>query len=404
MANLAAYIDFSAVLSKSGSTSTLILTDPNNYPGGVDVDLLGYFVITQPDTITITGNYITPDIYWTGSALSIANKELRLTAVGGFEQGTYTITYHIVATGYDETTLTKTFDLTYTNPTITLVPDFDVFVPTLLVSDSATADYVQTGMILETLTKSWAANIITVEGTPQSITSSLDVFNLAYLGSYYDSEYDVFLTVTLIYLMDPPNDWVSINDTYTVQDIFYAFIPPTLLQLLGLLTAYKAALDAKNCICGPGCVCNCSTLISTYSLAVSIYSHIVERGRMGDTDGLSAYVLQLQKLLSNCVTPEYTNTNDAIPPYDWGSTGGTTFIFYKQMIVGSGVNNAPANGATTYTDSNLIGKSVIVYLDSLLMGFGLNDRVSITYNSTTGTITWNTSLYSPQLISIYTFS
>lgn len=404
MANLSAYIDFNAVLSKSGSSSTLILTDPNNYPGGVDVGLLGYFVITQPDTITITGNYLDPDISWDGSQLTTAYKELRLTSVGGFEQGTYTITYYIVAPGYDETTLTKTFDLTYTNPTIVIVPDFDVFVPTLSVSDSATDDYVQTGMTLQVLSKAWAANIITVEGTPQSISSSLDVFNLAYLGSYYDSEYDVFLTVSLVYTLDSPNDWVNINDTYSVQDVFYAFIPPTLSQLLGLLTNYKAELDAKNCVCGPGCACNCSTLISTYSLAVSIYSHIVERGRIGNTDGLAAYVLQLQKLLSNCVTPSYTNTNDAIPPYDWGSTGGTTFTFYKQMIVGSGVNNAPANGATTYTDSGLIGKSVIVYLDSLLMGQGLNDRISITYNSATGAITWNSPLSSPQLISIYTFS
>lgn len=402
MANLSAYIDFNAVLTKTTSSSTLVLSDPDNYPTGVDVDLLGYFVITQPDTITITGNYISPDIYWNGSALTTASKELRLTSIGGFEQGTYTITYHIVAPGYDETVLTKTFNLTYTNPTLTVTPDFNVFIPALSVTDNTV--YTQTGMSLVYQQRAWSANIITVEGTPQSISGTLQTFDLSYLGSYYDSEYNVSLLVNIIYLLDSPNDWVQINDTYLFQHIYYAFIPPTIIELLGLLTSYKAALDAKNCICGPGCGCNCKELISTYSLAVSIYTHILERGKKGETDGLGGYVLQLQKLLNSCVTPTYTNTNEAIPPYDWGSTSGTTFTFFKQMIVGSGVNNAPPVGATTYTDSNLINKSVIVYLDSLLMGNGLNDRLSITYNAATGTITWNTPLYSPQLISIYTYS
>jgi hypothetical protein len=403
MANLSAYIDFNITLTKSDTTSALVLTDPDNYPAGVDVDLLGYFVITQPDTITLTGNYITPDIYWNGSALTSATKELRLLSTGGFEQGTYTITYHIVAPGYDETILTKTFNLVYTTPDLVVTQNFDVFTPSLSVTDDTV--YTKTGMTLETTTRAWTANIITVEGTPRAISSSTQTFDLSYLGSYYDSEYDIFLTVNLVYQLNAPNDWVTINDTITFQHVYYAFIPPTLIELLELLTAYKTTVDAANCICGTGCVDNCTLLKNTYSLAVSIYTHIVERGRNNEIIGLSAYVLQLQKLLSNCVTPAYTNTNEVMPAYFWGNPPtGTVFAFYKQMIVGSGVNNAPANGATTYTDTNLIGKNVIVYLDSLLMGNGLSDRVSITYNSTTGTITWNTTLNSPQLISIYTFS
>jgi hypothetical protein len=171
-----------------------------------------------------------------------------------------------------------------------------------------------------------------------------------------------------------------------------------------MLTAYKATVDAAHCICGPGCADNCTPLKNTYSLAVSIYTHIVERGRQGITTGLDLYVIQLQKLLSNCVTPTYTNTNEVIPAYDWGSSSTVgVFAFFKQMIVGSGVNNAPAPGATTYTDALLVNKSVQVFLDSQLMGFGLVDRISITYNLGTGTITWNTALVDLQLISIYTF-
>src|SRR5437870_2605831 len=105
MANLNSYINFSAILNKELTLSSLILSDPDDYPAGVDVNLKGYFVITQPDGIVITGNYLTPDIEWDGSQLTVATKELRLRSTGGFQQGTYTIVYNIVAPGYDETTL-----------------------------------------------------------------------------------------------------------------------------------------------------------------------------------------------------------------------------------------------------------------------------------------------------------
>lgn len=401
MANLSAYIDFSAILSKDPNSSSLILSDPDNYPAGVDVNLKGYFVLTQPDGITITGNYLTPDIEWDGSQLTVATKELRLRSTGGFQQGEYTFTYNIVAPGYDETSLTKTFTLSYTSPTLTVSSDFDVFTPVLSVTDDTT--YTQAGMTLSSTVRSWEATIISVEGTNQDIAGSLSTFDLAYLGSYYDSRYDVSLTSTLTYTLESPDDWVQIIDQQEFEETYYAFIPPSIIDLLELLTIYKATVDAANCICGAGCVDNCTTLKNTYALAISIYTHIVERGRAGETAGLDAYVIQLQKLLSNCVTPTYTNTNEAIPAYDWGSSTSGSFTFFKQMIVGSGVNNAPAVGATTYTDALLVSKSVMVFLDSLLMGNNLSDRISITYNSSTGTITWNTALQDLQLISLYTF-
>ena len=401
MANLSAYIDFNIVLQKDSTSSSLVLSDPDDYPMGVDVNLIGYFVITQPDTITITGSYDDPDIYWDGSSLTEATKELRLRSTGGFQQGTYTITYYVSATGYDETSLTKTFDLVYTSPTIEVTDNFDVFTPTLSVTDST--DYDQDDMTLDSTTRSWEATIISVEGTNQDISASTQSFDLSYLGSYYDSEYDVTLAVTLVYTLDSPDDWVEINDTVYFDETYYAFIPPTIIELLALLTAYKTTVDDANCICGTGCVDNCTPLKSTYSLAVAIYTHIVERGRENVTTGLDDYVLQLQKLLSNCVTPAYTNTNEAIDAYDWGSSTSGNFAFFKQMIVGSGLNDAPADGATTYTDTNLISKSIVVYLDGLLMGINLSDRLSITFSNVTGTITWNSPIYSPQMISIYTY-
>ena len=401
MANLSAYINFSAILSKDLNSSSLILSDPDDYPVGVDVNLKGYFVITQPDGITITGNYLTPDIEWSGSQLTVATKELRLRSTGGFQQGTYTIVYNIVAPGYDETTLEKTFDLSYTSPTLVVTDNFDVFTPSLTVTDDT--DYIQANMTLDSVVRSWEATIISVEGTNQDIAGALQTFDLSYLGSYYDSRYDVSLTSTITYTLNSPDDWVQVVDQEEYEHTYYAFIPPSIIDLLELLTTYKATVDAANCICGTGCVDNCTTLKNTYALAVSIYTHIVERGRAGQVAGLDDYVLQLQKLLSNCVTPTYTNTDDAISAYDWGSSTSGSFTFFKQMIVGSGVNNAPAVGDTVYTDALLVSKQVQVFLDSLLMGNNLSDRLTITFNSGTGAITWNTPLQDSQLISIYTF-
>lgn len=402
MADLSAYIDFNVTLNRSDSASSMVLSDPDNYPPGVDVNLIGYFVITQPDTITITGNYTTPDIEWTGTELSTATKELRLRATGGLQQGVYTITYYVSATGYDETVLTKTFDLSYTTPTPLVTDDFDVFTPNLSVTDDTV--YTQTGMTLDSVTRAWQATIISVEGTNQDINSTTQTFDLSYLGSYYDSRYDVSLEATATYTLDAPDDWVTIVDVISFEDTYYAFIPPTLAELLELLTTYKATVDAGNCICGAGCVTNCDTLIETYSLAISIYSHIAGRGFNGQTDGLGDYVIQLQKLLSNCVTPTYTNTNEVIPAYDWGATVNPSPFPYKtQMIVNSGVNNAPADGATTYTDANLVNRNVIVNVDGLELGVGLSDRISYTFNSGTGTVTWNTPLVADQLIVIYAY-
>lgn len=86
-----------------------------------------------------------------------------------------------------------------------------------------------------------------------------------------------------------------------------------------------------------------------------------------------------------------------------GPVAFTSFTFYKQMVVGSGTGGAPPDGATTYTDATLIGKSIAVFLDGLELGTGLSDRMSYTFNSSTGVITWNSPLAHDQLIRLYTY-
>lgn len=397
-------IDFNITLQRSDlGTSAIVAVDPNDYPPGTDVTLKGYFLITQPDGITVTtGSFLSPSIYWNGSALTQGNFELRLRSNGSFQQGEYTFEYHAIATGYDEAVLTKTVTLSYTSPTLVFDPNLDFFTPVLNVADDT--DYAQGGMALISVSRAWEATIISVEGTNQDINSTASTFDLSYLGNYYDAEYNVTLTSTVTYTLNSPDDFLTIIDVLQLEATYDSQIPPTLIELLALITALKTQLDDGGCICGSGCSTTCTPLKNSYTLAVSLYTHIVERGREGVTADLGPYVIQLVKLLNNCVTPDYEHTNEAIPPYDWGGgSGGGSFAFFKQMIVGSGTGGAPVVGATTYTDALLIGKQVQVFISGILMPIGLNFVQSITYDSSTGTITWLQGLNNFDIISIYTY-
>lgn len=395
-------IDFTIALQRSDlGTSAIIATDPDLYPPGTDVTLKGYFIITQPDGIVLTtGSLISPSIFWTGSALSQGNFELRLRSDSSLEQGVYTFEYHAIALGFNETVLTKTCTISYASPTIVFDPDLDIFTPALTVADATV--YTQTGMSIVSTVRNWQGTIITVSGIVQNINSSASTFDLAYLGSYYDAQFDISLSSTTIYNLNSPSAFVTISDVKLLSATYDSQIPPTLIELLALITNLKAQLDAGGCICGTGCCSTCSALKNTYTLAVSLYTHIVERGRAGITTDLGPYVLQLVKLLNNCVTPTYVHTNNVIPPYDWG-VSSNSFAYFKQMIVGSGVGGAPAAGAQTYTDPLLVGKSVQVFLSGVLMPIGLSTVQSITYNMGTGTITWFQGLNLDDQIVLYTF-
>jgi hypothetical protein len=62
-----------------------------------------------------------------------------------------------------------------------------------------------------------------------------------------------------------------------------------------------------------------------------------------------------------------------------------------------------SNGATTYTSASLIGKGVAVVVDGFLLPIGLAGAFSITFNTLTGTVTWNTALTTGQQVQIYTY-
>lgn len=316
MANLAAYIDFSVVLSKAVSPSVIIVSDPNNYPVGVGPTAYGYFDITQPDGVTVTfGTFLSPSIYWDSGAFIQPQFLLRLNTVLSFQNGGYLITYHLRAPGYDDTTLTKTFVLNYERPVAVIAHSFDIFTPDLSATDATV--YPQTGMTVGDIDRVWSADIVTVSGTTQTIGGTGVTFDLAYLGSYYDAQYNIDLTTKPQYTLDAPSDWVQLIDEITRSTTLYAQIPQTISQLDTALQALKDQADAQACNCNTG-----QDLRDRYIYATSLYSDFRRRGCDNEIAGLTKTYFQLIKLFNNNVNPTYANTNEVIPAYDFECAGG----------------------------------------------------------------------------------
>lgn len=413
MPSLDAYINFSVILNKSTTPPQVKIIDTGSYPVLVAPTIIGYFSVQEPDGMLVTvGSFSSPSIYWSSGALTQPITELRLNTAGAFQNGTYVISYYIRATGYSDTTLTKEFNLNYTQPILTLVKGFDLFTPQLAVTDGTT--YTQANMSNISTARTWAANIITVSGVERAISGSGVEFDLNYMGSYYDSRYDITLTANPQYVLSSPNDWVTLTDNLITTQTYYAEIPPTLAQLLTLLTTYKYNID--NCICGKNCGCNeCQVAKANYVLAVSIYAHLVDRGQAGQLSGLSLYVLQLQKLLNNCVTPTYVNTNGVIPAYDFGGGSGGSVAWAD--ITGKpatikiewtvGAVGFPGAGATTMTDARFANVNVqrIEVFRNALLQFNADQGDGDTYvtkaSDATNTIGFSAALNTGEKLQIF---
>jgi hypothetical protein len=356
MADLSQYISIATVLDKSGGSPVWRIIDNSNYPSGVAQTIAGILTITQPDGITISNsNFGSPNIYWSGSALVPANLELRLDNANSFQRGGsgYIVVYTVQATGYTNTVLTKTFTLQYTPPPLVVTNNFDIFTPDLSVQDST--NYTQSTLTYISTVRAWTAAIISVNGVTQNITGSGQALDCNYLGNYYDSIYNIGLTVypqwTII-----GSSFVTIIDNLATAITFYAQIPPTLAALLASLTTLKSQVDAAICDC-----ITYQSLLASYNLASNIYSQLIYRGQSGSLAGLATYVYQLEKIFNNNVNPSYVNTNTQIPAYDWGGGGsgsvawtnvtGKPSTIVVEWTVGAG--GFPGNGATTYTDSRL---------------------------------------------------
>ncbi len=347
MADLSAYIDFSVVLDKASQTIKFI--DPNAYPAGIAVGLTGIFSITEPDGITLTGNFGSPDVFFSGGGLTQPTKVLRLDNNNSFQNGGYTIVYTVRHAGYTDTVLTKTFTLFYTVPTIVITNSFNIFTPVLSVSDATT--YTQTGMTISSIVESWSVSIISVSGITQTITGTGSVMDLAYLGSYYDSQYNVTLTTSPSYVLSAPAGWVTLIDFLQKSVTLFAQIPPDITTLDLDMLALKNELDAA--------VSNCNTydiLLARYILASSLYSDFRRLGCDGQVTTLITYLFQLLKIFNNNVNPVYVNTNAVIPPYDFqcGGGGSTAWAAITGKPSTITIEFVASGSQSTYVDARLL--------------------------------------------------
>lgn len=354
MADLSAYIDFSVQLDKSVPTSVIRLTDIGIYPSGIATYITGVFSVTQPDGLTVTGTFLTPDVSWNGSALSTPTKELRLSTTDTLQNGIYSITYTVNCTGFDTTVLTKTFTLDYTAPTIIITLLKDVFTPSLEAVDGTI--YAQSGFTTTATLRAWSADIKYVSTTIQTVTGTLLLFDMAYNGDYYDAFYAITLDVTATYTMTGSYTWVTVKDLIEAATQMDAYTPPTLAELQVSLNELKTEIE-NGTYCG-GCGCGCDNPdYAPWEKATALYQNIVSNGQKGDTTGLDTQVDQLIKIFNCSGIISRDHTNDVIPPYDWGTT--QTFSLHPpiQFTVGSGGQYAPANAATSYINPTLAGNN-----------------------------------------------
>lgn len=327
-------------------TPTLVLTDTTTAP---PVDLVGIYAITQPDGYTRTGNIAAPDTVAGGSF----SYTLRLDSSGGVQCGTYTIVYTTNAPGYLSTDFTRTFVLQYVAPTVVLTEDFDVFTPLLRYSDGTV--YAQSGFSNGAVTRAWTA-VSTPTGT---ITGSTNPFSLVFGGQYYDANYVVSLTSSVLYT-HTTYAWLTIQETVTKSVNTYAQTPPTPTQIIQDISALKTLLNnaVNTCV-------EYTQLKADFEYAQTLLQHILDKVKVADMSGIYTDLKDLITVLNNNQIPAYVPTNLPIPAYDissffpgavWGGIGGiltlqTDLVAYIAAQISAGNFSASfGDGVNTIYD------------------------------------------------------
>jgi hypothetical protein len=347
MPDLSAYADFSVVLDYNASEFRL--TDTSVYPAGLAEFVVGSVSILQPDGITTPGSL--GDVSFVGSSLTVCTKELRRDYKGQPQNGTYVITYTVTASGYDDTTVIKSFSLNYTEPVQSIVKGLNVFTPQLRLIDSTS--YVHSGLALQSVARVWT--ITSPLGTTGGTGQTVDV---SYGGQYYDALYTAVLDAVVEYDI---NSWATILDKVSRDISFQANTPPTIAGLRQSLVELKQRID------------DCYPINDDYQFASALFNDFLDRGRSQDYDGLVDYIGDLQKIFAGGYTPVYVNTNNPIPAYDWESAGISTVdwddVINKpspfEVMFKVGQSGFPSNGTSIYTNSQFANRKLMVSRNSL---------------------------------------
>jgi len=208
----------------------------------------------------------------------------------------------------------------YVPSALVLTENFDVFTPLLSYTDSTS--YTKAGYTNGAITRAWSATS-TPTGT---ITGSASTLSLAFGGQYYDANYSITLTSSLLYT-NAVNNWLTIQETLTKTVATYAETPPTVAEIVDMISDIKAAMDAA--------VNTCQTydqLKADFEYAQSLFGHIMDKVKVNDMTNIYTNLKDLLMVLNNYQVPAYAPTNLPIPPYNiaaffpgavWGSITGS---------------------------------------------------------------------------------
>lgn len=261
MPNLNSYINFNVVLDNSSTTPKLVLTDTTPYRnmGGIDLSdiCIGIFAITQPDGVTITSNFNTPDTYpnvnrlyrvlpsgdnrvlpknnrryvaiANAARVTVVNKELRLGVDELLQNGLYTFTFTVRTPNYDDSVITKTFNLDYNNPKIVIDNDINLFIPYIKSKDNTF--YTQTRFDAPTIARLFSGEIDNVLGIKKTVVSTTNILDYQYNSKYYDAKYNGTFSYVSTYVASGDNSWLSIKEKGFTTFSFDAYTLATLNTL-----------------------------------------------------------------------------------------------------------------------------------------------------------------------------
>lgn len=328
-------------------TPTLVLTDTTTAP---PAGLVGIFEIIQPDGYVRTGDINSPDIPSAGSSFSFV---LTLDASGQVQRGSYSIKYTAAAPSYLSTDFTRTFQFQYAPVSLVMTEQFDVFTPKLEYIDSTA--YQVSNYNNTAVTRAWTA-ASTPTGT---ITGSTATFDVKYTNQYWDANYTITLTSSLVYTHQT-YAWLTVEETITKTVSTYAETPATISQITSLIVLLKNTLESQV-----DTVSEFAQTREDFTYAQSLFGHIIYRIRLNNTTGIYRDLKDLVAVLRNYQIPTYVPLNAPIGPYDltplypgaaWGNITGTItnqtdLINYiaSQINAGKYVVNVGNNSATSFT-------------------------------------------------------
>ena len=362
---------------------TLVLTDTSTIPSGG----VGIFNITTPDGYTRYGNFSSPDITASGQSFSIP---LFLSSTGSIQNGEYNVEYQIKTLDDVVSDFTRNWQMAYEVPVVTLREDFDVFTPRLRYYDDTV--YQVSNFNNGAVTRSWAWSSVP-SGNQSGSGASIQ---LQYNSAYYDAYYTVSLTSSVLYTHQVYT-WLTVNETVSKTVNTYAATPPTLLQLVTLISALKTELDRRV-----DEVLDLQNTKNDFEYSEGLFMHIIDKIRVQNLSSIYRDLKDLIAVLHNYQIPQYIPLNIPIQPYNlnsyntvaWGSIIGNIqnqtdlWTILQSLTVQTNYVHDQQVASASWVITHNMGKkpavSIVDTADDEVIGevkYNSNNQLTITFSA-----------------------